>query len=301
MCKADNTDSGTHDACFFVSLAADDLPTFKSVPPQQVASWKHLLQANLLDTIFEATARHLAELGFDDAGTDPNTPPPLSATHMLRKEPDSITFPFFVSGCDEHSGKCSACDGAQTHLSFNSSYLSVSGACATALEILWRLAGIATGDGEVPLLATQPPAVVAMTFVGKHVGIWVVNRIEHSDLHVSESRDTAEVMASANYTGSKQRAGICIWNGDMTRLRDIVELTVIFKKIAAWSTTTFRNWISTRVAGWASRFPQLSAEGEDDEQLEALEVQIGKLRISRTNSFGVNKSSKTPTKGDHER
>jgi len=66
-------------------------------------------------------------------------------------------------------------------------------------------------------------------------------QIENSELHVSESRITAEALASANYPGSKQRAGTCIWSGDMTRLRDVVELTTIFDKIVTWATTTFHS------------------------------------------------------------
>jgi hypothetical protein len=41
------------------------LPAFQAMDPSESASWKHLLRANLLETISETTAEHLARLGFD--------------------------------------------------------------------------------------------------------------------------------------------------------------------------------------------------------------------------------------------
>jgi len=79
----------------------------------------------------------------------------------------------------------------------------------------------------------------------------------------------------------------------MTRLRDVLELTVIFNNIAVWAATTFRSWVSRRVAQWMSLFPPDLAEGEEDEQIDDLGVRIGNLRISRTGSFKVDGSSET--------
>ena len=77
----------------------------------------------------------------------------------------------------------------------------------------------------------------------------------------------------------------------MTRLRDVLELTVIFDKIAAVAATTFRGWVSKRVAQWMSLFPPDLAEGtEEDEQIEHIGRRIGNLRISRTDSFKPNSS-----------
>ncbi len=102
-----------------------------------------------------------------------------------------------------------------------------------------------------------------------------------------------EATTSANHTGAKQRAGTCIWSGDITRLRDVLELTVIFDKIATWAVTMFHSWISSRVLQWMALFPKIPADEEDDGQLEDLSIRVGKLRISRTNSFRVNGSSKS--------
>jgi len=78
----------------------------------------------------------------------------------------------------------------------------------------------------------------------------------------------------------------------MTRLRDVLELTVILDKIAAVAATTFRGWVSKRVAEWMSLFPpDPAAEGtEEDEQIEHIGRRIGNLRISRTDSFKLNRS-----------
>jgi len=269
----DDEHSGAQDARFYVSFSVDGLPAFETVPPDQIASWRHLLQSNILDIFFDTTAQHLAKLGFErNADVDPDTTPP--ATKAQSNAPNSLIFPFFVAGCDEHSGKCSV-NSDKSHSSFNTlvcpSCLPVSVASATALEILQRLEGVAESDEESSS-ETGLPKVIAMTFGGKHVAVWAVDRIDHTDL---------------------QRAGTCIWSGDVTRLRDCLELTVIFDKIAAGAATTFRSWVSKKVAQWMSLFPPDLAEGEEDEQVHDLGVRIGNLRISRTDSFKVNGSSKS--------
>lgn len=289
--------SGAQDTRFHVSFAVERLPAFETVPPEQIASWTHLLQSNILDIFFENTAQHLAKLGFERTanGVNPNTAPP-PATKAQSIAPNALVFPFFVAGCDEHSGECSVSRGDKSHSSFDTagypSCLPASVACPTALEILRRLEGIADSGDEEPPSETNLPVVVAMTFAGKHVGLWAVDRIDDTGLHVSKLQTSAGAMASTNHTGWEQRSGTCIWSGDMTKLRDVLELTVIFDNIATWAATTFRSWISKRVSQWMSLFPSDLAEGEDEDQIDDLEVRIGNLRISRTSSFKVNGSNK---------
>lgn len=186
--------SGAQDAGFYVSFAVDDLPAFETVPPEQMASWRHLLQSNILDIFFDTTAEHLAKLGFErSVNVDPDTTPP--ATKAQSNAPNSLVFPFFVAGCDEHSGKCGFNGGNTSH-----SCLPVSVACATALEVLRRLEGIADSD-EASSSEAQLPAVIAMAFAGKHVGVWAVDRIDDTDLHVSESQTPAAGGGLTNHAG----------------------------------------------------------------------------------------------------
>ena len=54
--------------------------------------------------------------------------------------------------------------------------------------MLRRLEGVADNDEELSS-ETQLPTVIAMAFAGKHVGVWAVDRIDHTDLQVSESQN----------------------------------------------------------------------------------------------------------------
>ena len=205
MQSNDDAHSGARDARFCVSLAVDSLPAFETVPPDQIASWRHLLLSNILDIFFDTTAQHLAKLGFErNANVDPGTAPPTAKGQP--NAPNSLIFPFFVVACDEHSGKCCVNSGDKSHSSCNTPvcpfHLPASVVCATALEVLRRLEGVAESDGKSSSSSeTQLPTVVAMTFKGKHVGMWAVDKIDHTDIHVSESKTPAESMESTNHTG----------------------------------------------------------------------------------------------------
>lgn len=189
---------GAQDARFYVSFAVDGLSAFETVPPDQLASWRHLLLSNIFDTYFDTTEQHLAKLGFErNSNVDPDSdtdiaPPP--ATEARSNAPNSLIFPFFVAGC-EGTGKCNVNSGGDRSHSSSSlntpvcpSCLPVSVACATALEILRRLDGIADLSDEESSSETETqllPTVIAMKFEGKHVGVWAVDRIDHTDLQVS--------------------------------------------------------------------------------------------------------------------
>lgn len=73
----------------------------------------------------------------------------------------------------------------------------------------------------------------------------------------------------------------------MTRLRDVVELKVIFNNISTWAASAFRNWVSDRVVEWRSRFPSTSSDEDEDEDIVSITTRVGKLKISRTNSLGI--------------
>lgn len=82
------------------------------------------------------------------------------------------------------------------------------------------------------------------------------------------------------------------WEGDVTRLRDVIELKVILSNVSTWATSVFRNWISSQVAQWRSRFPLITEEEDDEEeQMQLLVTKFAHLRVSRTNSFKTRNAS----------
>lgn len=148
------------------------LPAFRALDPSESASWKHLLRANLLETISEATAEHLARLGFDlDLdGRELDSEPPSA-------EPETIAFPFFVMDFDWHSSGA-YCPHSATGLHHNNC-LRASSLWTTALSILRRLAKIAVKeDDEQPPVQLPTPPVVVMTFRGNYVRVGTVHQNE---------------------------------------------------------------------------------------------------------------------------
>ena len=143
------------------------LPAFQALDPSELASWKHLLRANLLETISETTVEHLVRLGFDSDfdGRELASEPPSA-------EPETIAFPFFIMDFDWHS------DGAYCHLAsgrHHKNCLRADALWETALTILQRLANIAVKEDEEQPVPLATPPVVAMTFRGSYVRLAIVH------------------------------------------------------------------------------------------------------------------------------
>ena len=159
----------------YLWFEASRLPTFQTLDQSESASWKHLLRANLLETISEATLEHLTKLGFDlDLDGKELASEPLSA------EPESIAYPFFVMDFDWHSSGvyCRRSAGGWHH----NNCLRASALLTTALSILQRLAKIAVKEDEeqTPVQLPTPP-VVAMTFRGSYVRVSIVHQKEQGN------------------------------------------------------------------------------------------------------------------------
>ncbi|KAJ4321129.1 hypothetical protein N0V84_005481 [Fusarium piperis] len=91
------------------------------------------------------------------------------------------------------------------------------------------------------------PPIPVVTTIGPRVRVWLMYFAEKFDAPCSH-RDTQEVMAKMRNKGYIMRA---IWNGDMTKVGDIVRFQIILENTHTWAMRVFKPLISLYIEQWS--------------------------------------------------
>ncbi|KAI8716121.1 hypothetical protein NCS52_00905000 [Fusarium sp. LHS14.1] len=209
-----------------------------TVVDPEARQWNRHQEASIMKPFSWSTLATLHEFGLQPTPFRIFQKPPMEANlkcypwliveHKKEEEPEG------------RSGRVVCCQAAN--------------AAACAVRLVQDAAQYAV---ELPDHGHIPP-IPAVTTIGPRVTVWLMYFAEKFDAPCSH-RDRQEVTTKQRNKGYIMRA---IWNGDMTKVTDVVRFQIILENTHTWAVRAFKPLISSYIEQWGYVHCRSDSDGE---------------------------------------
>ncbi|KAM0417109.1 hypothetical protein ACHAPT_012884 [Fusarium lateritium] len=192
----------------------------------EARQWNRAPDTSIMDTFSWSTLKKLHEFGLQ--------PTPVRIFQKQPMEANLKCYPWLIvehKKEDEAGGRPARVVSCQA-----------ANAAACAVSLVRESAKYAV---ELPDQAQIPP-IPAVTNIGSRVTLWVMYFAKNFEAPCS-SRVTEEVTTKRRNQGYIMRA---VWNGDMTKIVDIVKFQMILENTHTWAMRAFKPLMSSYIDQW---------------------------------------------------